>query len=290
LRRRIPLLNECGPVESVVRKNDLHTVCREALCPNRAECYSKSKATFMILGDVCTRGCLFCSVRKGIPSPPDPDEPRRLARAAAELALASVIVTSVTRDDLPDGGASHFARVIRELKRLHEPPIVEALVPDFGGSSAALETVLAEGADVLSHNLETVRRLYGTLRRRADYDRSLFLLSEAKRIGKEVMTKSALILGMGETTAEVVEALRDLGRAGCDFLAIGQYLRPGMDQIPANEFIPPERFSWFEEQARRMGFLQVIAGPLVRSSSQDTRLTLDMRGRPAESGRRCEEA
>jgi lipoic acid synthetase len=274
LQRRIPLLGECGPIESIVRGNNLHTVCREALCPNRAECYSRRKATFLILGGICTRGCRFCAVSRGKPHPPDPDEPVRLAKAAGEMGLKQVIVTSVTRDDLPDGGAAVFARTVRELKRLEDAPIVEVLIPDFGGSFEALATVLEAGPAIVSHNIETVRRLYGTVRRGADYERSLSILSEAKRIREEVMTKSALILGLGETVEEVLRAFRDLRRASVDYLAVGQYLRPGMDQVPVREYIPPERFAWFEGEALRLGFREVAAGPLVRSSYQEVRLDL----------------
>lgn len=277
-------MGECGPVESVVRRNKLHTVCREALCPNRAECYSRRKATFIILGNICTRGCRFCSVTWGEPLPPDADEPARLARAASELGLRHVIVTSVTRDDLADGGAGQFASAIGALKSLPDAPVVEVLVPDFGGSVAALATVLDEGPDILSHNIETVRRLYGDVRRGADYDRSLFILMEAKRIREEVMTKSALMLGLGETTEEVLGSFRDLRRSSVDFLAVGQYLCPGMDKVPVKEYIPPERFAWFEKEALGLGFRDAASGPLVRSSYQENRLDLRERGRPRGEG------
>jgi lipoic acid synthetase len=271
LQRRIPLLGECGPIESIVRGNNLHTVCREALCPNRAECYSRHKATFLVLGDVCTRGCRFCSVLRGTPAPPDAGEPARIAKAAEEMGLETAIVTSVTRDDLPDGGAGVFADTVRALKRLESPPVVEVLIPDFGGNVESLATVLEAGPDILAHNVETVRRLYGTVRRGADYERSLFILSEAKRIHEEVMTKSSLILGLGETTAEVREAFRDLRRSSVDFLTVGQYLRPGMGQVPVRRYVSPERFARFREEALGLGFHDVAAGPLVRSSYQEVR-------------------
>lgn len=272
LRRRIPHLSECSRVESTIRRHRLNTVCREALCPNRAECYSKDKVTFIILGDVCTRGCRFCSVKKGTPAPPDEGEPERLAAAAAELGLAHVIVTSVTRDDLTDGGATMYARVIEILGSMDPPPVVEVLVPDFRGDRGALDTALEAEPDIFSHNMETVRRLYGSLRRGADYEVSLSILAEAKKRRKEVMTKSALILGMGEHIDEVIEALHDLRKADCDFVAIGQYLRPGLDQIPVTEYIPPETFAWLEERAYGMGFVEATAGPLVRSSYQENRI------------------
>jgi lipoic acid synthetase len=274
LQRRIPLLGECGPIESVVRGNDLHTVCREALCPNRTECYSRRRATFLILGGVCTRACRFCAVSRGAPHPPDPDEPMRIARAASTMNLENVVVTSVTRDDLGDGGAGVFADTIRALKRLEKPPVVEVLVPDFGGSLESLATVLAAGPEILCHNVETVRRLYAKARRGADYDRSLFLLSESKLIRPEVITKSSLMLGLGETTEEVLEAFRDLRRSSVDCLTVGQYLRPGIEQIRVRSYIPPERFGWFREEALALGFRDVAAGPLVRSSYQEVRLGL----------------
>lgn len=272
LRRNIPLLNECTRIESVVNKLRLHTICREGLCPNRSECYAKGKVTFMVLGDVCTRGCRFCSVAKGTPRRPDRDEPMRITRGVRKLGLSHVIVTSVTRDDLPDGGSAHFAAVVRALREVTPPPIIEVLVPDFGGSRDALETVAAAGPDIISHNMETVRSLYGEVRRGADYDRSLRLLHEVKSIRKEVMTKSSFMLGLGETMDEMMEALMDLRRVDCDFVALGQYLRPGMDQLPVQEYIPPERFAWLEREAFRMGFREATAGPLVRSSYGENRL------------------
>ncbi len=272
LRRRIPSVSECSRVERIIKKYDLHTICREALCPNRAECYSKGKVTFEILGDVCTRGCRFCSVSKGAPAPPDTREARHVAEAAGELGLGHVIVTSVTRDDLPDGGSGQYAAVIRELAELEPKPTIEVLVPDFGGDAASLRTVLGAGPDILSHNIETVPRLYGDLRRGARYDRSLALLERAKIEREEVMTKSAMILGLGESREETLSVFRDLRRAGCDFLAVGQYLRPGMEQVPVQEYIAPLSFQELEEEAYGMGFLQVAAGPLVRSSYQEIRL------------------
>jgi lipoic acid synthetase len=272
LQRRIPLLGECGPVESVVRGNNLHTVCREALCPNRAECYAQRRATFLILGGVCTRGCRFCAVSRGAPAPLDRGEPGRIARAAGQMNLEDVIVTSVTRDDLPDGGAGAFAETVRALKGLEKPPVVELLIPDFGGDIGSLAAVLDAGPEILAHNIETVRRLYAKARRGADYDRSLLILSESKRIRPGVITKSSLMLGLGETTEEVLEAFRDLRRSSVDCLTIGQYLRPGIEQVPVESYVTPERFDRFKEEALDMGFRDVAAGPLVRSSYQRVRL------------------
>jgi len=270
LRRKIPLATESSRIEGAVRRSGLHTICREGLCPNRAECYARGKVTFMMLGDVCTRGCRFCSVKKGRPGAPDESEPRNISKASKELDLEHVIVTSVTRDDLPDGGASLFAGVIGELRALEDPPVVEVLVPDFGGDMDALETVLEAGPDIFSHNMETVRRLYPEFRKGAGYDRSLGLLSEAKK-RTEVLTKSSLMLGLGETTEEIFEALEDLISAGVDYTALGQYLRPGLDQAPVDRYLTPDEFDEIGEKARGMGFLEVTAGPLVRSSYQENR-------------------
>jgi lipoyl synthase len=269
LRRTIPLLPDSSRIEGAVRRNDLHTICREGLCPNRAECYAKGKVTFMMLGDVCTRGCRFCSVSKGTPAAPDPGEPARIASAASELGLSHVIVTSVTRDDLPGGGASAFASVTRELRSLDPDPVVEVLVPDFGGSEEAVAAVLEAGPDIFAHNVETVGRLYPSVRRGADYGRSLGLLADARRLAPAVRTKSALMLGLGETTTEVLGTLADLREARVDFVALGQYLRPGLAQVPVREYIPPAAFDELARQAKGMGFIEVTAGPLVRSSYQE---------------------
>ncbi len=271
LRRKIPLATESSRIEGAVRRRGLHTICREGLCPNRAECYAKGKVTFMMLGDVCTRGCGFCSVTKGSPGAPGPAEPKKIAEASSELGLSHVIVTSVTRDDLSDGGAAWFAGVIGELRALDPAPVVEVLVPDFGGDLNALDTVLGAEPDIFSHNMETVRRLYPEIMKGAGYDRSLHLLSEAKKRKREVLTKSSFMLGLGETTSEIFEALRDLRNAGVDFAALGQYLRPGLDQVPVDRYLSPEEFSEIGNRARAMGFLEVTAGPLVRSSYQENR-------------------
>lgn len=263
-------------MEAVVARYELHTVCREALCPNRAECYSRRKVTFIILGDTCTRNCSFCSVNKGQPAAPDPGEPERCARAARELGLNHVIVTSVTRDDLDDGGAAQFAATIRALRSIPDRPSVEVLIPDFGGDVFSLSRVLQAGPDILGHNIETVRRLYPEMRKGANFDRSLRILSEAKRIREEVITKSALMLGLGETMGEVRETFRELRNAGCDCLAIGQYLRPSFGQSPVREYIPPWRFETIKEEALRMGFKDVQSGPLVRSSYREYRFDEDI--------------
>ncbi|HSG27085.1 MAG TPA: lipoyl synthase [Candidatus Krumholzibacterium sp.] len=269
LKRKIPLVGECSRIEGAVRRRNLHTICREGLCPNRAECYSKGKVTFMMLGDRCTRHCRFCSVTKGEPAAVDPSEPERIAEAAAELGLGHVIVTSVTRDDLPDGGASVYAELISCLKRLDPVPVIEVLVPDFRGDLEALGLVLEAGPDIFSHNIETVKRLFPVVRPDTDYERSLTLLAEAGRRGGETRLKSSMMLGLGETRGEVLDTMRDLREAGCHYTALGQYLRPGVDQIPVSGYIPPDDFKSYEEEGYGMGFLEVTAGPLVRSSYQE---------------------
>lgn len=251
----------------------LHTVCQEALCPNLPECFGQGTATFLILGNVCTRNCRFCAVKKGYPLPPDPEEPGRVAEAAARLGLRYVVVTSVTRDDLPDGGAGHFAATIRAIRRRLPEAGVEVLIPDFRGSLAALETVLDAGPDVVNHNVETVPRLYPLIRPQADYRRSIGLLSWSKIHAPHIATKSGLMLGLGERTAEVLRVFYDLREAGCDVLTLGQYLQPTEHQHPVVRYVPPEEFAEYREKAKTMGFRKVVAGPLVRSSYQAERLT-----------------
>jgi lipoic acid synthetase len=223
-------------------------------------------------------------VKKGAPSSPDEKEAESIALAVDELGLNHVIVTSVTRDDLPDGGSGHYAAVIRALKALDPPPTVEVLVPDFGGNQRAAKTVLQASPDIFSHNMETVRRLYPELRRGADYGRSLFLLTNAKQETEEVMTKSAVILGLGESRREIRVLFEDLRKADCDFLVIGQYLRPGMDQVPVSEYVQPDLFYTLEKEAYRLGFLHVTSGPLVRSSFQDIRIEDFRPGRSLTGG------
>ena len=245
----------------------LPTVCDSARCPNRGECFSQRTATFLILGDVCTRGCAFCAVRHGYPPGlPDPHEPERLAMAVAELGLTHVVVTSVTRDDLPDGGAARYARVVRVLNR-HCPEVkVELLVPDFLGSENSLAVVVAAGPDILAHNIETVPRLYQAIRQGADYQRSLVLLKRAKELAPQVITKSGLMLGLGETVDEIEAVLRDLADATCDMITLGQYLAPSLAHAPVARYVSRDEFEQWREKALAMGFKSVASGPLVRSS------------------------
>jgi len=242
----------------------LHTVCQEAFCPNIGDCWGNGTATFMVLGNICTCHCRFCAVRAGYPLPPDPEEPDRVAEAAARLGLRHVVVTSVTRDDLDDGGAGHFAATIEAIKRRCPGALVEVLVPDFGGSLTALDKVIAACPDILNHNVETVPRLYPLVRPRADYRRSLGLLAWAKGAG--LTTKSGLMLGLGEMRGEVTAIMQDLRRAGCELLTLGQYLQPTSHNLPVAEYIHPVEFEWYREVGKAMGFRAVAAGPLVRSS------------------------
>lgn len=244
----------------------LHTVCQSASCPNIGECFSRHTATFMILGNSCTRSCGFCGVCHDGPTPVDPDEPRRVGEASAKLGLRYIVVTSVTRDDLPDGGAHQFAETIRQLKAAIPDAKVEVLIPDFLGDRAALETVLEAGPFVLNHNVETVPRLYSTVRPQAEYNRSLTLIETAKRFPASIYVKSGLMVGLGEDNGEVVGVLSDLRRAGCDIVTIGQYLQPSRRNLPVVEYVPPAQFAEYERIGREMGFRHVAAGPFVRSS------------------------
>jgi lipoic acid synthetase len=245
----------------------LPTVCDSARCPNRGECFSHRTVTFLILGDVCTRGCTFCAVRHGRPAgPPDADEPERLAQAVGELGLTHVVITSVTRDDLPDGGAGHYAQVVGALRRRCPAVKVELLVPDFLGSEEALATVIAAYPDILAHNLETVPRLYRQVRQGADYHRSLRVLHKAKALTPRIITKSGVMLGLGESTDEVEAVLYDLAATGCEMVTLGQYLTPSIAYTPVARYVSRNEFDQWRTKALAMGFKSVASGPLVRSS------------------------
>ncbi len=264
LKAAIPSAPRALDVRRLVREKRLHTVCSSAHCPNAGECWGQGTATFLINGDICTRSCRFCAVLTGRPRPLDPGEPRRVAEAAETLGLRHVVVTSVDRDDLPDGGAGAFAETIAELRRLLPGASVEVLIPDFGGNLSALRTVFEARPDVLNHNIETVERLYRTVRPQARYERSLGVLRQAAEAG--LAAKSGLMLGLGERRAEVEEALRDLLRAGCSMVTIGQYLRPSARHHPVVRFAPPEEFDHWREFGLGLGFARVESAPLVRSS------------------------
>jgi len=242
------------------------TVCEEARCPNLGDCFSHDHATFMILGDTCTRRCGFCAVTQGTPPPPDPDEPMRLARTARRMGLRHVVVTSVDRDDLADGGAHQFTATLDALHEILPDATVEVLIPDFGGDPAPVQAICNAAPTVLNHNLETVSRQYDGVRPGADYGGSLALLAGVKARHPDLITKSGLMAGLGETDAELLDACRDLAATGCDILTLGQYLRPTRRQRPVHRYLTPEAFLQLRAQALDMGFRQVLAGPRVRSS------------------------
>jgi lipoic acid synthetase len=267
IRVRIPANPEIGPIKDILRSRKLASVCEEASCPNLAECFSHGTATFMIMGEICTRRCPFCDVAHGSPLALDPDEPRQLAAAIAEMQLKYVVVTSVDRDDLKDSGAGHFADCIREIRSQTPGTTVEVLVPDFRGRmDVAIEILRDTPPDVFNHNLETVPRLYKKARPGADYAWSLALLKRFKSAQPAVPTKSGLMLGLGETSEEVVEVMKDLRAHNVDMLTLGQYLQPSRDHLAVERFVHPDEFAELGRQAEEMGFSQVASGPLVRSS------------------------
>ncbi len=257
-------------MKTLLRQAELNTVCESANCPNRGECFASGTATFLLMGDVCTRHCTFCNIPGGKVVPLDPEEPRRVAETVRHLGLKFAVVTSVNRDDLPDGGAAHFAATIREIRRLNPGCGVEVLIPDFMGEAADLETVLAEAPEVLNHNLETVPRLYPALRTNADYERSLALLARARRWAREqdprIKVKTGIMLGVGETQDEVIALMEDAVEHGVQVLTIGQYLQPSHRHHPVRRYVPPEEFDALARAGRKLGLEWVEAGPMVRSS------------------------
>jgi lipoic acid synthetase len=270
LKATMPAGEAVRDLRHLLRGLNLNTVCEEARCPNLGECWDQRTATVMILGDVCTRACGFCAVRTGRPTWFDPDEPRRVADAVAAMGLEHVVVTSVARDDLPDGGASVFAETIRQMRQRSHGMGVEVLIPDFNGDPAALRTVMEAGPDILDHNVETVERLQVPVRKRARYDRSLGVLERAKaharELGRRVHTKSSIMVGLGEERDELLATFRDLRSVGCDILTVGQYLRPTTEHLPLVRYYHPDEFAELRREALALGFRHVEAGPLVRSS------------------------
>ncbi len=264
LKVKVPLGERFAHLKSLVDGQNLHTVCEEARCPNMGECWNSGTATFMILGDICTRSCGFCAVKTGRPTGLDLGEPVRVAEAIRVMGIRHAVITSVNRDELPDGGAAIFAETIRQTRAVCPGVTIEVLIPDFKGVWWALEIVIAAAPDVLNHNVETVPRLYGKVRPQAEYDRSLELLERAKKGG--MLTKSGLMLGLGEEIDEVVEVLKDLRGSRCDIVTLGQYLQPTRDHLTVERYIHPDEFRWLKGKGLSMGFRHVESGPLVRSS------------------------
>ncbi len=266
LRVRLPVGDNYNDLKNLMRSKSLHTVCEEARCPNMGECWANRTATFMILGSVCTRSCGFCAVATGRPMTLDWEEPRRVAEAVTQMGLNHVVVTSVNRDELHDGGATLFAATIRWIRRMNPECAVEVLTPDFKGSRDALKVVMDARPDVFNHNVETVPRLYRRVRPQAVYERSLEVLAWAKEMQPEKPTKTGFMLGLGETHDEIVELLRDIRAHNIDIVTIGQYLRPSPQHLPIERYVPPDEFREYARIGREMGFRNVYSGPLVRSS------------------------
>lgn len=269
---KAPLGTNYREVKKLMSSLSLHTVCQEANCPNRGECFGEKTATFLILGDTCTRGCTFCNVKRGKPGTYDEQEPERVAQAALELKLEYVVVTSVTRDDLPDGGAKIFADTIHSIRKINPGCRVEVLIPDFRGNYGALKIVVEAKPDVLNHNIETVERLYGEVRRGADYSRSLELFQNAKSIDSNILTKSGIMVGLGENWEEIKKALTDLKQAGVQLVTIGQYLAPSENHHKVERFYTPDEFKELEKMAVSIGFDGVVSGPLIRSSYRASKM------------------
>lgn len=273
LRRPLGKASELSTVQQIIKQRGIHTICEEGRCPNRGECYAQQTATFLLMGPICTRACGFCQVDKGhAPMPLDPAEPQKVAEAVQLLGLRYVVLTSVARDDLPDGGAGGFVATMAAIRQQRPETQIEVLTPDFWGSGGeigqrqCIATVVAAKPACYNHNLETVRRLQGPVRRGAKYDRSLDVLRRVKEFNPDLPTKSGLMLGHGETEAEILEAMQDLRAVGCDRLTLGQYLRPSLEHLPVQKYWRPEEFERFGVLARELGFSQVRSGPLVRSS------------------------
>ena len=267
LRIQLPTTNAFAQTRALLDELKLHTVCQSAKCPNHWECWSKGTATFMIAGDRCTRACGFCAVTTAKPFALEADEPARVAEATRRMRLKHVVITAVARDDLPDGGAEHFRQTIEAIRNLNPDTIIEILTPDFNDCGPAIKTVLSARPDIFNHNLETVRRLTPSVRSRATYDRSLSVLRKVKALSGSILyTKSGLMLGLGETEAEVLLALSDLRKVSCDILTIGQYLQPTLRHLPVVKYVSPTEFDRYAEQARAIGFIHVASGPMVRSS------------------------
>lgn len=266
LKVRLPAGETYNAIRRLLNTSGLNTVCKEANCPNIGECFNQKTATFLILGDVCTRGCRFCKITKGLTKPVDYGEPERVAMAAREMGLRHIVVTSVTRDDLQDGGAGVYAITISMIRKHNPESTVEVLIPDFQGSIESMNVVITEHPDVINHNIETVPRLYKIVRPGAIYEQSLYLIEHVKKISPGIITKSGLMVGLGEELIEIVEVMKDLRSAGCEILTVGQYISPGKRHIPAERYYHPDEFEELKRKGLELGFSHVESGPLVRSS------------------------
>ena len=264
LKIRLQSNEGSAEVERIVREHNLHTICSSGLCPNKAECWRRRTATFMILGDICTRGCRFCATKTGIPLAPDPAEPEKVAESVRLMGLRHAVVTSVTRDDLPDGGAQHWAAVVEAIRRSNDDATIELLIPDLDARADLIEIVAASKPDIIGHNIETVERLTPLVRSRAKYRTSLRTLEIISRSG--AISKSGLMVGLGESDDEVLQTLRDLRDVGVEIVTLGQYLRPSLEHYPVAAYITPEKFEWYRLQAMELGFSYCASAPLVRSS------------------------
>lgn len=262
---------KCENLNVLLKKHGLNTVCKAAKCPNMSECFSKGVATFLILGNVCTRNCDFCAISKGAPETVDLSEPLRVAQAVKALSLGHVVITSVTRDDLCDGGSGLFADTIDEIRKLNQDTTIEVLVPDFRGNKKSLKEIVDRKPHIFAHNLETVPRLYRNVRKKADYSLSLEVLKAAKDLNETIRTKSGIMVGLGEKIEEVLKTLADIRMAGCDFLSIGQYLAPSFRQSPVKEYVEPEKFEYYKKEAMKLGFVHVESAAYVRSSYMASR-------------------
>lgn len=266
IKTKIPDQKALQKMRNLLKDLALHTICENAACPNIGICYAHYTATFLILGNICTRNCRFCNVTKGNPLPPDPKEPNRVAEAVRRLGLKHVVITSVTRDDLKDFGANHFVRTIEEVKKLNPNIKVEVLIPDFQGSDECIRKIVDTSPDIIGHNLETIPRLYPSVRPKASYKTSLKVLEKIKKLNPNIFTKSGIMVGLGEKDEEIFQVMKDLRSANCDIFTVGQYLRPSKKHLEVREYVKPEKFEEYKEKAYQLGFLYVVSGPFVRSS------------------------
>lgn len=278
LKKRLPAQGKYTEIKTLLRDLNLNTVCQSAECPNTGECFTKKTATFMILGNVCTRSCRFCAVTKSNPQKVDPEEPQNVARAVAKLGLKHVVITSVTRDDLGDGGVNQFKETVKEIRKLTPDVVIELLTPDFNGREKLLKSLLKVDFEIYNHNIETVPSLYEEVRPEANYQRSLEVLKMVKVFKPQLFTKSGIMLGLGEKKEEVLEVLKDLQEVDCDFITIGQYLQPSREHLEVKEFVHPDIFEEYKKTALKMGFKAAASGPFVRSSYQAGKLIKHLRG------------